>query len=509
MEEVVDTGLKRDAVKHRLRERTGSIFKSRQETGLGRQKGVSHDQILISSSPTSLVQIAKSLEGDILSVSKHRTVDNVLILGATGLTGGTIVAQLAQPWIYLNSTDEIQRKVNNLYPPNEKFERSEKSHNFLKRSKSPLCNVLTRKKTVEVVKNLFCFTRKPLEIGNVAPFEKLDAAWEHTVVYKGSSLVCKCDNFLCDEHLVSVGYLELPNKSQENFGTAIDIQIQQYTYHLTYENSQDAHGESCRHSLTVDLKINVVSLIEKDSSKWPESLRTLFREEPTAASVVTKKLEQTIVWNFPPLRQVGTIISAMGSTSFQERKTKISRRFVDYELNMLMVQIFSESKMHGIEKKAVVITSFNNLFLSSTSEYFNTKLNLEQDLATNVPGLDKLVILRPGPLVGSHTHTVANPDSQSVKPSFVPTTVFNIYRFKKSCVEHKLKFIKDVSNFGVRLKLSEICARLAYQRSCSPLLGYVVPAYKVAYAAAVRSIYSPDRASFVELIKSDQIEKMV
>ncbi|SCU91467.1 LAME_0E12618g1_1 [Lachancea meyersii CBS 8951] len=498
---------KEHALRNRLRERTGNIFKSRHEAGMGRSRGISHDQILISSSPTSLVQIAKSLEGDLLSLSKHRTVDNAVVLGSTGLTGSLIIANLTQPWIYLSSTNEVQRKVDALCSP---IEKPEKNSHFFKRPKAPLCNVLTRKKTVEIIKNLFCFTRKPLATGSAGSLGEHNSAWEHSLAYKGSKLLCKSENFHCDEPVESVGFLELPNHQEQNLDAAIEVQVQQYCYRLTYENLQDTHGESCRHTLIIELKINVVTLIEKDSFKWPKLFSTLFGEEPTAASVVTKKLEQTILWTFPPIKQIGTILSALGFTSFQERASKISRGFVDHDLNMQMIQIFSQSKAVSVKKKAIVITSFNNYFLSSTCEYFRIKLSLEQDLATKVTGLDKLIILRPGPLVGSHSQAknTHEPSLQSPKPAFVPKTFFAIYRLKRSCLEHKVRFVRDLSKFGLKTKLSEICAKIAYQRCCSPLIGYVVPAYKVAYVVAINSLFSGDSDSFVEVIKSDQIDKL-
>ncbi|CEP62279.1 Him1p LALA0_S05e01970g [Lachancea lanzarotensis] len=504
---VASSELRESALRNRLRERTGSIFKSRHESGMGRSQGISHEQILISSSPTSLAQIAKNLDGDILGFSKHRTVDNIMVLGATGLTGSLIIANLIQPWIYLNSTNEIQRKLDNLGPSTELLD---KNNHFFKRPKQPLCNVLTRKKTVEITKNVFCFSRKPIEPGTVGSLSEHDSGWEHSIRYRGSTLLCRYENFECDEPVVSMGYVELPvSLQQQEEKTAIEMHVQQYSYRLKYENSQDEHGQTCRHTLTVELKINVVSLIEKDSEKWPELFKTLFGEEPTTASVVTKKLEQTMLWNFPSLKQVGTIISALGSSDHQQRTTNISRSFVDYDLNMQMIQVFSQSKDVTTPKKAVVITSFNNLLLSSVSRYFNTKLSLEQDLATRVPGLDKLIILRPGPLVGSHSSNNTGDSSlQETKPAFIPETLFAIYRVKRSCLRRKIRFARDLSTYGLKLKLGEIVARIAYHRSCSPLIGYVVPAYKVAYVAVLKSLYLTDGDGFVEVIKSDKIDHL-
>ncbi|SCU98276.1 LAFA_0G16776g1_1 [Lachancea sp. 'fantastica'] len=505
--QVENSELREYALRNRLRERTGSIFKSRHESNMRRSQGISHEQILISSSPTSLSQIAKGLDGDILGFSRHRIVDNIMVLGATGLTGSLIVANLTQPWAYLNSTNDIQRKLDNLSPSTEQLD---KNNHFFKRTKQPLCNVLTRKKTVEITKNLFCFARKPIEQGTVASLGEHNSAWEHSVHYRGSTLLCRYDNFECDGPVVSMGYLELPNSQQQKEKSAIEMHVQQYSYRLKYENSQDEHGQNCRHTLTVELKLNVVSLIEKESWKWPELFKSLFGEEPTTASVVTKKLEQTMLWNFPSLKQVSTIISALGSSDHEQRTAKISRSFVDHDLILQMIQVFSQSKDASTQKKAIVITSFNNLFLTSFSDYFRTKLSLEQDLATRVPGLDKLVILRPGPLVGSHTlYNTANSSSfQETKPSLIPNTIFAIYCLKRSCLERKIRFARDLSRYGLKLKLGEIMARIAYNRSCSPLIGYAVPAYKVAYVAVLKALRSMDSDSFVEVIKSDQIDHL-
>ncbi|SCU79667.1 LADA_0B02366g1_1 [Lachancea dasiensis] len=499
-----DKSAKKNFVKSRLRERTGSIFKNRQESNMA-PRGISHDQILISPGPPSLVQIAKNLEGDILSVSKHSTVDNIVILGSTGLTGGLIVTQLTRPWVYLNSTNDLQRKLNNLYPNSDLFE---KHHLFLKKSRSPLCNGLTRKKVIQVVKNLFCFVRKPLAMEDAESADDLDSSWEHKLVYKGSNLVCTKQNIFYDKPTLTEGTLKIPDTLQKIPGS-VELQIQQYTYRLVYDNSTDVHGESCRHTLTIDLKINVICLLEKESLKWPSLLKTLFGPQPTAVSVASKRLEKTTAWNFPPLDQVETLISALGSTSFQQRKTNVSRRAVDYDMNIKMIEAFCGKKTPGVEKKAVVITSFNNVVLSSTCDYFRTKLTLEQDLATRMPGLDKLILLRPGPLVGYHTqYSTGSPSQRYVKPAFVPTSLFNIYCFKRKCWQHQVRFVKDLMKYGLKVKVSEACARMSYGHSCSPLLGYAVPAYKVAFVAAIRAIHLEDGACFVELIRSDQIDKM-
>lgn len=490
----------------RLKGKSGSIFKPRQETPIHRQNAIRHDQILIWPRQPSPVRSTDDLADSMVSLSTQRVTDNVLILGATGLTGSLILANLAQPWIYLNATNDLQSKVDSLYPADP--ERFTKHNIFVKKPKSPLCNILVRRKSIEVTKNLYCLARRPIAVEGM-PLDGLDASWEHTVRCKGFDLVCGKGGISRNCTLERNAAMYELASTNNCPGRVIKLQLQSFSFKLVYENSRDPHGDTCGHALMVKLNINVICVIDTDSQRWPALLTDVFGEQPMKRGLIPQGqgLEGISHWEFPSLGDVGTLVSALGSTRHQERKSSIPRHYVDYELNLTLAQEFCQRKAGGTRKKIVVVTSFNSSLLSTVSNYFQTKLKLEQDLYTKVHGMDNLVLLRPGPLVGNHTPHAQTPPATN-KFTFLPAALFNILVLKKRCFDRKVRLLRDLMKVGLRAKLSELGARLAYQRPCLQLVSNVNAAHKVAFVAASRAIYSPDSASFVELIKSDEIEKM-
>ncbi|CUS20932.1 LAQU0S02e01662g1_1 [Lachancea quebecensis] len=488
----------------RLKGKSGSIFKPRQDSPVYRQNAIRHDQILIWPRQPSPARSTDEPTDGVVNLSTQRVVDNFLILGATGLTGSLILANMVQPWIYLNATRDLQNKVDSIYPADaERFAR----HNiFVKKPRSPLCNILVRRKSIDITKNLYCLARRPVTVEDV-PLDGLDDSWEHEIRCKGFDLFCAKGDISRENALEQSATMYQLVGTNKCPGRVINVQLQSFSFKLAYRNSRDSHGDTCGHTLMVRLNINIICVIDTDSQRWPVLLTDVFGEQPRKRELISHETQGTLHWEFPSLGDVSTLVSALGSTRHQERKSSIPRHYVDYELNLTLAQEFCQRKTPGTKKKIVIVTSFNSSLLTTVSNYFQTKLKLEQDLYSKVHGMDNLVLLRPGPLVGNHTprsqiHSVTN------RPSFLPVTLFNILILKKRCFDRKVKLVRDLMKIGLRAKLSELGARIAYQRPCLQLIGNVNAVDKVAFVAATRAICCLDSASFVELIKSDEIEKM-
>lgn len=301
----------KSVVKHRFRDRSGSIFKPRREVTDQQQRAIRHDQILISPQQRSLVQIARNADSEVLNVPSNRTVDSTLIFGITGLTGGLIAANLAQPWVYLNATNDLQRKISSLFPFSDQLE---KHHHFMRRTRSPLCNLLTKEKSVEVTKNLFCFTRRSVTLEQIC-LDGLDASWEHSIDYKGSKMVCSKENLSCEEPFVKRGTTTFFQDASDAPAVTLTIQLQKFTYHLNYDNSRDVHGETCRHTLMIQLRVNIILIVEEDSQKWPMLLTRIFGKHASKRPLIVKDTEEPILWTAPPLTQINTMVSSLGSKS--------------------------------------------------------------------------------------------------------------------------------------------------------------------------------------------------
>lgn len=153
----------------------------------------------------------------------------------------------------------------------------------------------------------------------------------------------------------------------------------------------------------------------------------------------------------------------------------------------------------------MVITSFNNDFLSRTFEYFRIKAKLENDLEEALPNkLKELIILRPGPMCGQH----GNPVHVEMDIQQNPTLSERFFYYPRYILKYKQQCISEVRKVGLRTRLSEVIASSIYRMPGSALLGYSVPVSKVSYVASLMAIEkkSKEAGPKVEVINSYQID---
>lgn len=462
-------------------------------------------QHLVEKSPPELPDIEFEQQCGSLTTPNLLT-DSYLLLGTTGLTGGIILNSLAEPWLYLGTTNDVQDKIQMMFEAGDLS--SESNPPNVKRT---FGQILRGEKSIEITKNLFCFNRKLALLEIPSTPEYINDYWEYSIDYKGTKYHSKKNNISFGVPTLKFGKLV---NSNENSITN-QCQLQQFDYKFEFQR-EDPSMQNLRtraQTLIISLKINVIQILEPNSKLWPLLLHSTFGDTDTNVALHVQGQVPTPMI-FPSLSKVNTLVSALGSTTFEQKKSHVSRDFVDYDLNFKMAEEFTtNSSEHGIKKKVVVITSFNNFALSSTSPYFHTKLKLEQDLATRIPELDELVILRPGPLIGSHTpEFIPGDPPKSTNGLLKPLSTVCYY--KKACYDHKRHFLQSVTQVGLKTKMTEVFARLIYRSSCSWMFGYSVPVAKVAVVAAIRTIQKiqndPESGGIrVQLIKSDELDVMV
>ncbi|AMD19735.1 HCL416Wp [Eremothecium sinecaudum] len=304
-----------------------------------------------------------------------------------------------------------------------------------------------------VTRTYWCFNRnkKSLEIN----LDKLPQTWTAIIEYSGEQHILRKNDVVIRQHIVEQGKLG-----------HVECHWDQYDWGLVLPTGE-----------VKNIVINVVQLIESDSNKWCETFTNLF----TGAR---KLLDDRTPIYLPSVDQISTLVSTLGSSSWESRKEKTTRSFVDYTLNLQLAKAFAPDATKSTLKHMVIVTSFNNLALGVISPYFRTKQKLENDLTHEVPGLTHLTILRPGPLVGQHGKQL----------SLLPTApegcsiIYRCYFWKKNAVKARINWLSQVRDVGPSKKVSEIVARATYHLPGNWLVGYSIPAAKVARVATQEAL---------------------
>ncbi|SSD60285.1 uncharacterized protein SCODWIG_02046 [Saccharomycodes ludwigii] len=505
--------------------------------------------------------LSKCNDTRLVTFSKVSDNDNIILLGSTGLTGSLILENLTKPWIYLPPFSDTCTK---------KF--LDKSlGNFKHWGLSPTLP------TIE--KTIYCFNR---HIKNIPVFTTTsnksadtgdDTNTDYTFLTANNELDSNCfikihtdgnnkndnnhdnkeniaeciyglirENIKCktlnNETINSIGNFKLNNTtpdSSETQETTVKCSITKLEYNLSFQKKNQPNEEKEKEIIKLTFKFNIIQIIEPDSSKWSTLITNIFQDKSLDITY-SSPVDLTIKWKFPNLLKINVLVSALGSNSFKATEEQKDREYVDYYLNFQLSQIFcdidknnmnrSDSVIPPIYKKIIVITSFNSVVLSTTSDYFHTKWRLENDLFTKVPHLNHLVILRPGPLIGSHNKennsgTFFSMQEKTEKDNGTSCKYMTslLRNYNKSAQQTKLSKLNNVPkafplahNLDFKTKVSEMIAAGVYHRKCSWMFGYAVPVKKVALQAALKAIesnyISSEGDKKIEFIKSEDIDRL-
>lgn len=185
-------------------------------------------------------------------------------------------------------------------------------------------------------------------------------------------------------------------------------------------------------------------LKEAQKSSFISKIITISRRELPPQIGPLSKLSSivepdTAKWNdvISQMESFDIVFSGIGTTK-GDAKGFENQKLIDHDLNLRLAKA---SKAKGVEI-FMMVTSFNNPYLTLAFPYFALKKQIEDDIIKL--GFQKTIFLRPGPLVG---------DRSLLKPkqSFAST-------------------------------MSSIIASITYNTPCSTLLGVSIKAQEVAEA---------------------------
>lgn len=304
-----------------------------------------------------------------------------------------------------------------------------------------------------VTRTYWCFNRnkKSLEIN----LDKLPQTWTAIIELTGEQYIIRKNDVIIKQHIVEQGKI----------GT-VECHWDQYDWGLVLSTGE-----------VKSVLINIIQIIESDSNKWSWFFANLF-------TGTCKTLDERTRIYLPSIDEIPTLISTLGSSSWESRKGKTTRSHVDYNLNMDLAKSFAPDPHKTSVKHMVIVTSFNNLALGCISPYFRTKQKLENDLMHQVPGLTHLTILRPGPLIGQHGKPISllptAPDGSGI--------IYRCYFWKKNIMKVNINWLNQVRDVGPCKKISELVALATYHLPGNWLVGYSIPAAKVARVAAQEAL---------------------
>ncbi|CAI4057216.1 hypothetical protein SUVZ_02G4290 [Saccharomyces uvarum] len=403
--------------------------------------------------------------------------DSILIFGSSGLAGKGTLENLLDINFYIKNVSDLQDKLDSL---------------------------TEIKKNVVLNKHIFCINRK--SVTEKKSFIKtIDYVNMKSIIWKGGRYylrssgenetkreTCNSNTFCYDDFEEGIIRNSMYKEKKGTFSFAYNRK--QFSYALHYACGKDE-------SFGIKYNFTVTQLVIPQSESWPRLLPQVFSG--------TQKLERFDVdsrdyvpdKSLPALDSIGTMVCALGSTSTRVRKSQVPNSFVDYHLSFNLAQEFTNTT----DKKLVVITSFNNDFLSRTFEYFRIKAKLENDLEEALPNkLKELIILRPGPMCGQH----GNPVHVEMDIQECPTLSERLFYYPRYILKYKQQCISEVRKVGLRTRLSEVIASSIYRMPGSALLGYSVPVSKVSYVASLMATEkkSKEAGPKVEVINSYQID---
>ncbi|CAI1844496.1 hypothetical protein SEUBUCD646_0B04250 [Saccharomyces eubayanus] len=410
-------------------------------------------------------------------VIKNTFTDNILLFGSSGLAGEGILENLLDINFYIKNVSDLQDKLDSL---------------------------TEIKENVVLDKHIFCINRK--SVTEKKSFIKtIDYVNMKSIIWKGGRYylrtrredekkreTCNSNTFCYDDF--EEGIFRNSRDKEEKGTFSFAYNRKQFGYALHYACGKDE-------SFKIKYSFTVTQLVIPQSESWPRLLPQIFSG--------TQMLERFDFYNkyyvsdrsLPSLDDIGTMVSALGSTTARVRKSQVPSSFVDYHLSFNLAQEF----VNTTDKKLVVITSFNNDFLSRTLEYFRIKAKLENDLEEALPNkLKELIILRPGPMCGQH----GNPVHVQMDIQECPTFSERLFYYPRYILKYKQQCISEARKVGLRTRLSEVIASGIYRMPGSALLGYSVPVSKVSYVTALMAIgkKSKEAGPKVEVINSYQID---
>ena len=411
-----------------------------------------------------------------MSYSVDTFTDYILFFGSSSLVGKGALENLLDINFYIKNVSDIQGKLDSL---------------------------TEIKGDVVLNKHVFCVNRR--SIAEEKSFMKtIDYINMRSVTWKGGRYYLRSrkekdtekrapsPNTFCYDAFEE-GFIKNTTEEKGNDNFSFTYNQKQFSYALHYACGKEK-------GLGIIYNFTVTQMIIPRSENWPRLLSRIFSGTRKLEKFDTNNKTYVPGKNLPNLCDIRTMVCSLGSTSARVRKTQVPNSFADYYLPFTLAQEFTNTT----DKKLVVITAFNNDFLSKTFEYFRTKAKLENDLDESLPNkLKELVILRPGPMCGQHGNPI-NVELGQENSNLLEKILY----YPRYLLVYKKQYIGEVRRVGLRTKLSEIIASSIYRMPGSALLGYAVPVSKVSYVASLMAIErkSKEAGPKLEVISSYQID---
>lgn len=418
-----------------------------------------------------------------MAINIDRTVlikqftDHFLLFGSTGLVGSLTLNELRRINFHLNNSQDIQQKLDSCQRPEVVNFRFDKFIYCINRRIKQLCSVEDGQFTGTHRNEILKYNNKEYSLSKI---KKL-----------------------------APGILAVPDKSAKGADLSIPKTInirgdcidETLNFCLEKQRYQVEYLSESDERISLTFNIYVIQIASPESRKWTSLLPLIFSG---CVSIKSKAANAIMETRLPPLDEIPTMICALGPSSSGNSNKKADRNYADHELTFQLVRAFNNCE----GKRLVIITTFNNVLISHIFPYFRTKSKLEYDLQYKLsPRLGQLVLLRPGPLVGDHTDL--NEKRVTVKHS--SNLLKQVLYYKKCCFQCKLLLFKECRRTGFRTKASEIIAKSMYRKPGSWILGYCLPARKVAYTAALKAVEPPADGTkhLVEIITSEEMDNSV
>lgn len=401
--------------------------------------------------------------------------DHILFFGSSGLVGSLTLKELLKLNLYLDGSTNIQKRFEGSNRLNLTSFRFNKFIYCINRRISSQDYSFDNEQSFENCKPV------PVKLNNVDYyFEKFTPLSRPAGKCPGKSEA--------DETHGKSGAFYVYNNSAGNL----------LKYHKTVREYRVDYRSECSKTLSITFNFVLLQIAFLDSSKWNELLPAIFSGSVAVRSEVGCQSTNS---KLPPLDEIPTMICTLGAGG---RQSKAKRHYVDYDLTFNLAQTFNNRE----GKRLIVVTTFNNRLIRHVLPYFRTKSKLEYDLQHRLkPRLKKLIVLRPGPLVGEH----GSPHTKNLTIGHSGNALRQMLYYKQYCFQCKIALFREFRRTGFRTKASELIAKTMYRKPGSWVLGYCIPATKTAYVAAFKAVIesAEDNVESVEIITSEQMDQMV
>ncbi|CCE62844.1 hypothetical protein TPHA_0D02060 [Tetrapisispora phaffii CBS 4417] len=317
---------------------------------------------------------------------------------------------------------------------------------------------------------------------------------ESSILKKDKSLLFSVINYNESEGNVIL-------QPQEYSNVECYFNLQQYDSSLIFASSS---GDILK--INFDLKLYHLSAV--DSTIWPSLLPVLF--DSNTKLVPNKGLIENIDLTnekLPLLSEVKVMLNSLGSRSHSPKNETFKN--IDYKLNLSLINSFNNTS----DKKVIIITSVNKKIYTFFSRYLNYKMVLEEDLKTNLDNkINELVILRPGPLVGTPMTTKLIPGlTAHLKRN--DSSLKQLINYKRFAFDYKVALLRRIKYTGFEPTCTNILAKTFYRRPGTSLLGYTIPASKVAEVMVFKGLCvgleNVHKDTKVEILESKTIDLLL